>query len=317
MRASRSAVERYIARMPRLRARLIAVRRYTARMPRLRARLLAAPLLVALALLASGCITRHSRQDVFKEGDTQVYLRADKKFLSDVPKGYDHPATISAVRVAHILSRVDLRWSVKEGNQRAPAIPTELLYAIATGISQALSKAGPDQEVIVMGIREEKRLGILDQDRLTSLIAYVRADKLYLHVVHSDFLLKESYRASDKPPQPRLGDDHGRFRLYGGEAMTLLGQNAVAVTWRDPIFKRATRTKILPTGEVKRKTILLETLPGEDPSDEDEVGANVVPPRGLSPDQLRDLADLEEARISGEITESEYRIRQQEILQPE
>jgi hypothetical protein len=163
--------------------------------------------LAAFALLTSGCITRHVSQDVYEQDRTRVYLRSDKKLFSDVEKGYDHPATISPVRVAHILSRHDLRWSVKEGNQRAPAIPTDVLFGIADGISQALAKAGPDQEVIVMAIRREKRLGILDQERLTSLIAYVRTDKLYLHLSHSDYLLKESYRPDLKPPQPRIGDE--------------------------------------------------------------------------------------------------------------
>jgi len=277
-------------------------------------RLATLTLLAALALLSSGCITRHVRQDVFDQDRIQVFLRSDKRLFSDVVKGYDHPAVISAVRIAHILSRIDLRWSVKEGNRRSPAIPTDLLYPVADGMSQALARAGEDQEVVVMAIRRQSRLGVLKDDFLTSLIAYVRADKLYIHISHSDYELPETYRSGEKLPQPRLGDDPSRFRLYGGTAMTLIASNAMAVDWRDPIFRRATRTKILPTGEVKRKTILLES-PAEDvPEDELEAPSRASVPTGLSPEQLRALADLEEARIAGRITESEYRIRQQEIL---
>lgn len=283
--------------------------------PMRRHRIACAVLLAAVSLLATGCLTRHVREEVFDQDRMQVFLRTDKRLFSTVQKGYDHPATISAVRIAHILSRIDLRWSAKEGNQRAPAIPTELLYPMADGVSQALAKAAENQEVVVMGIRKQRRFAILDDQYLTSLILYVRADKLYVHLSHSDYLLKESYRPGEKLPQPRLSDDPGRFRLYGGEAMTLIASNAMAVHWRDPIFKVATRTKILPTGEVKRKTILLES-PAEDvPEGEDEGLAEPVSlPSGLTPAQLRELADLEEARLEGRVTESEYRIRQREIL---
>ena len=118
----------------------------------LRTRAAATLLLLGPALLASGCVTRHVRQDVFNQERIQVFLRSDKRVFSEVAKGYDHPATISSVRIAHILSRIDLRRSVKEGNRRAPAIPTDLIYPFADGINQALAKAGGNQEVVAMGI---------------------------------------------------------------------------------------------------------------------------------------------------------------------
>lgn len=280
------------------------------------ARLVLAALLCGVVLLGTGCITRHVRQDVFEQDRIQVFLRSDKRFLfSSVEKGYDHPETISAVRMAHILSRIDLRTAVKDGNRREPAIPTELLYPLAEGISEALAKADEDQEVVAMAIRRQKRLAILDDEYLTSLVAYVRADKLYIHLSKSDELQKETYRASAKLPQPRVGDEPSSFRLYGGTAMTLLNSNAVAVAWRDPIFKLPTRTKILPTGEVKRKTILLESpVEAESVEGEFEAESRARIPDGLSPEQLRALADLEEERRSGAITETEYRARQQQIL---
>jgi hypothetical protein len=39
-------------------------------------------------------------------------------------------------------------------------------------------------------------------------------------------------------------------------------------------------------------------------------------PDDLSPQQLRDLADVEEARREGRVTETEYRTRRREILSP-
>ena len=168
-----------------------------------------------------------------------------------------------------------------------------------------------------MAIRTERSLGILSNDYLTSLIAYARGDKLYIHLSRSEHLLKDNNAKNQKLPQPRLSDSPDSFRLYGGTAMTLIGSNAVAIAWRDPVFKRPTRTKILPTGEVKRKTILLESPAEGDLAEEAvEEGApgRARVPAGLSPGQLRALADLEEERLAGRITETEYRIRQQEIV---
>jgi hypothetical protein len=90
-------------------------------------------------------------------------------------------------------------------------------------------------------------------------------------------------------------------------------EQSVAVEWRDPISSRPTRTKILPTGEVMRKTILMESPPEEWESEEPAVG---VLPESLAPEQLRALADLEERRQQGRITEAEYQEQRREILEP-
>jgi hypothetical protein len=274
----------------------------------------AAPALLACAaLLASGCITRHVRQDVFESGTgkIQVFLRTDKRLLSVVAKGYSHPVTISTVRIAHILSRLDVRDSVEDGNRRKPAIPTELLYDVADGMSRALERAGENQEVVVMAVRTERTFKVFDQDYLTSLVAYVRGDQLYIHMSRVDWFVPDNKRGQGLP-QPRVGDHPTKMKLYPGTAMTLVDTQSAAIDWRDPIFSRPTRTKILPTGEVKRKTILLESADGEQVGEEIEALPELPP--GLTPAQLRALADLEEERQAGRISESEFRNRQREIL---
>ena len=104
-----------------------------------------------------------------------------------------------------------------------------------------------------------------------------------------------------------------KFRLYSGTAMILVDAQSVAVEWRDPIFSRPTRTNILPTGEVTRKTILMESPPEEWTSGEPAADAL---PENLSPEQLRALADLEERRQQGHITEAEYGEQRGRILEP-
>jgi len=88
--------------------------------------------------------------------------------------------------------------------------------------------------------------------------------------------------------------------------MTLVGPQEVAVDWRDPAFREPRRISVTPTG-VHRRTILMESP--ETPAGEAERSGE------LSPAALRALADLEEARRAGRVSESEYQARRQEILE--
>ena len=271
--------------------------------------------LALLALLAVACKTP-VKEDVFKENGVNVFLRSEKswQFGSLIEKDYDHPVTISPVRIAHILSRIDVRLAGK----REPAIPTDFLYSIAEGISRALSRAGSEQEVVVMVTEKERRIGIFDHDFLTSFVTYVKGPQLFVYLARIHWEVPTKQR--DDPPQPQIGEERMTFRLYPSKGMELVEGQGVAAEWRNDVFARPTRTKILPTGKVVRKNILLES-DEEEPStaatDSEEPAPAVEAPRGLSPAQLRALADLEEARQAGEITEAEYVARQQEILNSE
>ena len=270
-------------------------------------------MIASVALVSSACITRQVRQDVFQtaDGNVDVYLRTDKRITSVVPKGYNHPISIAGVRIAHILSRLDVRESVKEGNKRVPAIPTDVLYDVAEGISRALTRANENQEIVVMAVRTERTFKVLDQDYLTSFVTYVKGDQLFVHLSRTDWFVPDRKKQQGLP-QPRLGDHPMGFKLYPGTAMALVDNQSAAIDWRDPIFSRPTRTKILPSGEVKRKTILLES---KDEPTEAEIDSALPPvPVGLTPAQLRALADLEEQRQAGAITEAEYNNRARQIV---
>jgi hypothetical protein len=104
-------------------------------------------LLGLLVLPLASCITRQVKEPIFEQDRTSVFLRSERKLGSTLPKGYGHPLQLSAARMAHILSRIDLRTGEGDANRRA-AIPLDQLYVIADGMAQAFSKAGPDQEVV-------------------------------------------------------------------------------------------------------------------------------------------------------------------------
>lgn len=281
-------------------------RRYTAAMPRNTSLFV---VLLAFASAVTGCLTFQTRTPVSDANGVRVFLRSDNTVSGGVEKGYSHPAIISNVRVTHVLSRLDLRTTIKDGNRREPAVPTTLLSDIAEGLSQGLAKAEPDDQVVVMAVRNDHSFGVFDKKYLTSLLAFVRDDRLYIFVDQSDELIQKRSRA-EEPREPRLDARHKKFRLYGGESMEVIDSQTVSVAWRSDIFTRPTRTKTLPSGQVRRKEILLEE-PVPDAAETPPVGA--LPAR-LSPSQLRDLADLEEARQAGHITEAEYQSRRAVIV---
>lgn len=265
-----------------------------------------------VAGLASGCLTRPT--PIFEESGIRVFLRSDVRWMRTVEKGYSHPVTIAPVRVAHILSRIDLKppsgflVSFEGDKERVPAIGTDALYTVAEGVSKALAAADPNQEVVVMAIRDTKRFGVFDHDFLTSFVAYARDERLYVHVSRHDWEIPKT--REERIPEPRIGDNPQRFKLYSGTAMALVSDQAVAIDWRDPVFAKPSRTRVLPSGEVVRREVLMES-PAE-VQDTDDPGMRL--PENLSPEQLRSLADIEEARREGKITETEYRARRRAIL---
>jgi hypothetical protein len=271
-------------------------------------RVLAAGLLALPVLGAFGCMKRPIREDVYRENRIEVFLRSEKRLFSTVERGFGQPAIIAPVRIAHILSRIDIRTGSGEGGKRLPAIPTEMLFPISDGVSKALAKANPNQEVVVMAIRRFRRFAVFDRDFLTSFLCYVRDEKLYIHLSRNEWEIPS--RRKDRLPEPRVGDHPMRFKVFSGQAMTLVDKQSVAVHWRDPVFERPTRTRVLPTGEVLRREILMESAPEEIL----EQRSQEPLPSDLSPEQLRDLADLEEARRQGGITEADYHARRQAIL---
>jgi hypothetical protein len=82
------------------------------------------------------------------------------------------------------------------------------------------------------------------------------------------------------------------------------------VHWRDAHFRRPTTVHVGPSGKVSRRTVLME----------EETPAEAVAPADTEampsdPESLRALADLEESRRAGELTEAEYLRRKREILE--
>ena len=138
----------------------------------------------------------------------------------------------------------------------------------------------------------------------TSFVAYAKDDRLYVHMSRHDWEIEDARRAL---PSRGSATTPG-FKLYPAPRWRSPDQS-VAVDWRDPVFKRESRTRVLPSGQVERREILMES-----PEEVEDTDAAMKLPANLSPEQLRGLADLEEQRREGRITETEYRTKRRAIL---
>jgi hypothetical protein len=264
---------------------------------------------VALALVASGCMTKTVRTPVFEENFVEVFLRHEERAGNAVERGYSHPVTIAPVRMTNMLARIEVRK--EDSKDRQPAIPTSLLYAVGEGVSRALAKADPSQEVVVMAMERKRNIAIFTQDHLTSLLVWAEGDKVFLKLANLDAPISKN--PNDKIKEPKRDEIIGKFRAVPSEGIGVESEQLVSANWRDPLFKDSGALSIRPGGQVVRRTVLMDS--GEEVGIPPEpTGGAAVPPEGVSPAQLRALADLEESRRRGELTEADYQAKRRAIL---
>jgi len=268
--------------------------------------------LLAISLLSSGCVTRTARKTFFEDSSTRVVLVQKKRGSVVIDRGYAHPVQIAPVRMAHILSRLDVRVEKKDLIQRMPAIPTDALYEIADHLANAFSQVDSSQYIVVYYKRRSKRFGVFDRNHLTSFLVFANGDSMYLHFSKVDWEIQKTGRR-EKIPEPRIKDETSAFRVVASKGMMVANPNAVAIDWSHEVFKKPSRTHIAPGGKIVRRTILMEA-PEEDEPEAETSGDKQIP-AALSAATLRALADLEDERTKGEVNEADYTTRRRRILE--
>ena len=202
--------------------------------------------------------------------------------------------------------------SEDKGNiSRYPAIASSILYPLAEGIAQVLSQAGPSDELVVMAIRKEKRFGIFDKKFLTSFVTFLQGEQLHVYLNRSGWEIPKEGKKR-RLPEPAIGEHPMKFSVFVTRGMALLDRQSVAIDWRSPVFSQPRRARLSADGKVERRTILMEAPPEELATQ----SSSEPIPTHLSATALRRLADLEEQRASGQVTEPEYRRRRREIITP-
>ena len=270
-------------------------------------------LLLTLVLGASfGCATRLVRHPVIERGDVEVDLVRHVRGFSVEERAYEHPAILSVPRLVNILGAIEVELRTDDGSTlRQPAFHAEIVQAAAEALSAGLRAASKDEEVGVKLIRKERRLGVFHRKHLTSFLARVENEQLYLAIRRVDWPIPR--RQETKPlPEPARDRRDMDFRVVSGEPIYFAGVQDLEIDWRHDAFRQAFRLPGSTEGRRVRREVL-ESSPV--PKAELEESA----PDGLrldelTPEQLRALADLEEERRAGRITETAYQRARRELM---
>ena len=166
----------------------------------------------------------------------------------------------------------------------------------------------------MLAVRKQRQHGLFNRKFLTSFVSWVENDSLYIVFSRVEWNLEnmkkmQKGKLKKSLPMPQIDDEVMKFRTVSSLHLDLAGRQGVSTHWRDPYWRHAGTITKTGKGGLKRRTVLMES---EIPEEE---WLQPVEPQTLpeSADVLRALADLEDERREGKITESEYR-RQRDAL---
>jgi len=272
-------------------------------------------LVATLGLAATGCATRNVRHNIRNDYLTTVDLVREVRGFSVQEQGYEHPAIISPTRLSNILRALEVEMQTEEGTIRQPAIHPALLNRVAEALSAALEEASPNEEVAIKVVRKQRRLGVFDSKFLTTFLAHVKDQQLYIALRRIEWPLPsgaESTKSKNVLPDPVRERPSMDFRVVTGEPIYFAGPQDLEIDWRNEAFETAFHLQGSTKGR-KRKREVLESsrIPKEEfaPAPGEAVGLDQ-----LTPEQLRALADLEEDRREGRITETAYQRERRQLL---
>ena len=218
------------------------------------------------------------------------------KGLRTQPRDFEHPAIISVPRLKHILAAIEIETQTKGTTTvRRPAFHPEIIEEAATALARGLAEATPDQEVGVRIIRRQAVAGVLNKKYLTSFLAYVDAEHLYLTLRRADWFVARKATEANLP-KPRRDYRPMNFRIVSGEPLYYAGPQTLEIDWRNDVFRSAFALPGSTKGTTRRREILLDSpIPVAERQANDSQGGGVSV-GDLSAAQLRALADLEDDR---------------------
>ncbi|MFO0691221.1 MAG: hypothetical protein U0900_21160 [Myxococcota bacterium] len=276
--------------------------------------LLALAALVPIAL-ATGCASQPHRHSIIDRAGMQVDLVRYARGFKTEPQGFSHPAIISKERLTHILGAIEIESREKKGAAtiRQPGIHADMVVPIAAALSEALRQAGPDEEVGIKAVRKERSLGIFHTKYLTTLLAWVKGSSLYIQLHRSEWLIPQA-KESKPLPEPMRDTRPMDFRIVSGEHLFFAGPQTLEIDFQNDVFRTAYHLPGSTGGEKVRREVLMEApIPAAERKSAEDSGVRLDQ---LNPEQLRALADLEEDRRSGRITEQAYQKARRELLRP-
>lgn len=266
-----------------------------------------------LTLLTTGCATRLNRHPIVKKRTVVIDLVTVKEgIFKTQQRDFEHPAIISFDRMKNILNAIEVE-TAEEGNLflRQPAIHPDILDDAAAGMVEAFGESDPNSELGVKLIRKEGKLGVFHTKYLTSFLAHIKEGHLYIVFSQIDWPIPQS-KETGRLPEPQPGGSNAKFRIVSGEPLFYAGPQALEIAWRSNLFRKPYRLPGSTKGEKRRRELLFQSeIPAEELEGAGGGGSGVG---DLSPEALRALADLEEDRRAGRITETAYQRAKRELL---
>ncbi|MFI5315759.1 MAG: hypothetical protein ACHQ6T_08660 [Myxococcota bacterium] len=262
------------------------------------------------AVFVAGCGPKLVRDRVFENPAVRVELRHLEQHGQPIPRGFDQPATIADVRIAHILASLSFE---DKDEKRRPVIRSIHVYDLAGGIAKALAQAKPDDEVAAAAFPEDRRLGIFSDNKVTAFRLHLQGDSMLIEFMAVEEPLEKegaklAYRDYEIPSE--LPVSAPRFSVVTSESVTKFGPRGYSVAWRDDVFRRPVNLRERDPGG-KHRTVLMELPPEKSNT---PAGKQELPP-GLSDAQIHALDLATAARSDGSITESEFQRRRRLILE--
>lgn len=263
-----------------------------------------------IVFVLAGCGTRTIKTPIVDTPALEVTLRHQLQNGAVVDRSFQHPTSISPQRLSHILGAIDIETRREDDKKvRVAAVHPALLDPLSQAMVDAFERADSSQEITVIAVRKQQRLGVFHKKFLTTLTAFFRDDRLYFYFSRVEWEIPKE-REKKVMPEPRPGEKQMAFRTVAERKMRPAGSQGVAVRWRDNLFRSPVRTANETGGARRERTILMESqIPAAELEEEEDVGFD-----DIEPEILRALADLEDARRDGAITEAEYRERRETLL---
>jgi hypothetical protein len=281
-------------------------------------RLLSAALLCALG---AACGPRIVDAPVVNDESLRISLRKVLEQGEPRVRGNAHPATVSDVRIAHILASLEFRDTK---GTRQPVIRSESVYPLAEALNKAVKQATPDDDIVAAVFETDRRLGLFTNKKVTAFRMFFSGDLLRVEFYDVERELESSSGSGkaavdggyDMPVAVPASD--GSFRLAPGEGVVVDGTRAVQIDWRNEYFAKPVQLGVR-AGRFKRRTVLMEeddlTGPTPRPAVVQEPPLRLL--EGGSPElhdaQRAAFDELVALRRAGLVPEAEYQRRRQLI----
>lgn len=259
---------------------------------------------VAVAIALTACGPKLVRETVYDTEIAKVELRHRLEDGKPVPRGYEQPAQVAGVRLAHILAAI--AHESKPGERR-PTIRSDHVYELADGLATAFAKAGPDDEVVALARMRDRRLQIFTVDRVTVFRAWLASGQLWLEFISIEEQIDRDQRTSGYDLPSEVPSSTPGWKLVTGISMAGAGARGLQVDWRADQWRKPLDLTVR-SGRSRRRTVLMET------QEEEELAPSPLP-ASASDAQLRALDQLDATRRAGLVSEGEYQRRRRLIVE--